>query len=160
MRVGYAIAVVAAVGLSGCGSGLQFRNDHRIRLVSPPERADVTLPLLVSWEVDAGSRRERFAVFVDRSPMGPGEDLRSLADDEPLCSRRPDCPDSTWLAERGVFLTETTALLIRTLPPEGLRRVGARRRHEVTVVLLDGRDVRIGEAAWTRSFYTRPPGSE
>jgi hypothetical protein len=158
--------LAAAAIASGCGEGLAFRADDRLRFVSPPEHARIAFPMLVQWSIDrrefqptgfdgsSDGRRGVFAVFVDSSPMRPGRHIDSLAEGDAICETSPGCPDRDWLAERGVYLTTAPRLALAALPGRAGRRVeGGRRRHEVTVVLLDGRGIRIGEAAWTRTFY-------
>jgi hypothetical protein len=148
-------AALAAAALAGCADDLQFRRDHRLRFVAPPARAEVTVPFDVAWTMDG--RNGSFAVFVDRSPMDPGEDVESIAQDEdPACARATTCPDRQWLAEHHIFLTARTRMTIPLLPGDGGRRATAHtRRHELTVVLLDPRGRRIGESAWTRVVYSR-----
>lgn len=160
-----ALAVTLAVGVAAAGCGLQLRRDERLRFLSPPAGARVLPPVVVDWRIDArafrparfdGSRDPRrgvFAVFVDRGPMRPGRDIDSLAARDRLCSAAPGCPDRAWLADHGVYLTTRPAIALSALPIRGGRRAGHWRRHHVTIVLLDGRGVRIGETAWTRSFY-------
>jgi hypothetical protein len=161
------LVALAAFG-AGCGGPLQLRQDHRLRIVAPAEDAVVAPPVVVRWHVDRKAFRPRpfdgshdahrgvFAVFVDRAPMAPGRNIDSLAEHDAVCSVSPGCPDAAWLAEHGVFLTTRPALAFTALPVGSGRRAGAgRRRHEVTVVLLDGRGARIGESAWTRVFYER-----
>ena len=164
--------VLLAAAAAGCAPGA-FERDERVRFLAPPAGADVTLPLLVRWSVDParfrasgfdGSRGERrglYAVFVDSAPLRPGRHLDTLAEHDVVCRASPGCPDRTWLADHGVYLTTSPELALRGLPRDrGRRAGGGRRRHEVTVVLLDGRGVRIGEGAWTRSFYLREEGGQ
>jgi hypothetical protein len=162
-----AVLVLVASALAGCATPTLER-DQRVRFLAPPAGADVTLPLLVRWSADParfratgfdgsrGGRRGVYAVFVDSAPVRPGRHLDTLAEHDLVCRASPGCPDSTWLADHGVYLTTAPRLVLRGLPRDrGRRAGGGRRRHEVTVVLLDGRGVRIGEGAWTRSFYVR-----
>jgi len=163
-----ALAAAVAALAAGCGNGLQLRQDHRLRFLSPAQDAVVTPPVVVRWKIDRhafrpmrfdgsrGTRRGVFAVFIDRAPMPPGRDVDSLAARDAVCAVSPGCPDEAWLADHGVYLTTRPALAFTALPVGSGRTAGAgRRRHQVTVVLLDGRGVRIGEAAWTRAFYER-----
>src|SRR3954449_7464875 len=71
-----ALAAVASILLSGCvPQGLAFRVDDRLDITSPKDRAEVTLPLTVSWTVrdftvdKSGATGTKdtgyFAVFVD-----------------------------------------------------------------------------------------------
>ena len=166
--VAVAALVPAAACLGGCAWRPGLRSDHRLTFVSPPAGAMVSGPVEVRWQIARSdfrptrfdgshtTRRGVFAVFVDRAPMPPGRDIDSLAAHDAVCVVSPGCPDGAWLADHGVYLTTRPALAFTALPVGSGRRAGAgRRRHEVTVVLLDGRGVRIGESAWTRVFYVR-----
>jgi hypothetical protein len=153
----------AAAALGGCG-GVALQRDHGLRFLAPPEGARIRLPLVVLWTVDpqrfrptgfdgsASKRRGVYAVFVDSAPMRPGRHLDSLAAGDKTCQTSPGCPDTTWLADHGVYLVRSPQLALRGLPTAGGRSAPGGRRHRVTVVLLDGRGVRVGEAAWSRSF--------
>jgi hypothetical protein len=162
--VAAAVAMVAAVA-SGTGcAGVALQRDHGLRFLSPPEGARVSLPLVIRWKVDPqrfrptgfdGSRSGRrgvYAVFVDSAPMRPGRHLDTLAASDKTCRTSPGCPDTTWLADHGVYVVRRPELALRGLPAAGGRAAPGGRRHRVTVVLLDGRGVRVGEAAWSRSF--------
>lgn len=159
-----ALGCLAAVVLAaGCGD-IELERDGRVGFLAPPERARVELPLVLRWSVERqdfratgfdGSRSGRrgvFAVFVDSAPMRPGQHLDSLADRDRSCRASPGCPDTAWLAEHGVYLTTRPQLVLRGLPADSGRRAPAGRRHQATLVLLDGRGVRTGEGAWIRSF--------
>jgi hypothetical protein len=147
---------------SGCG-GLALRRDDRLHFISPPDHARVTAPLLLRWRMRDfrpvrfdGSRdpgRGEFAVFVDSAPMRPGHHLDSLAAGDPVCRTTPGCPDRLWLRQHGVYLTTRSRLALPALPIAGGRIAGLLRRHEITIVLLDGRGFRIGESAWTLTLY-------
>lgn len=168
MRIG--ALWLAVLTLSGCGSELALEPDDRVRFLAPPEGSRVTLPLVVRWSADparfkttgfdgsADDRRGAYAVFLDSAPMLPGRHLDSLADGDRLCETSPGCPDEAWLADHGVHLTTRPELVLRGVPRRGGRRTGRLRRHEVVVVLLDGRGRRIGEGAWRRAFYVREEG--
>lgn len=162
-----AACAAAALALAGCASGTDLRRDDRVRFLSPPEGARVTLPLLLRWSADpavfrprrfdgsSGGRTGVYAVFVDSAPVRPGRHIDSVADSDKPCRISPGCPDRSWLADHGIHLTTEPRLVLRGVPAGSGRRSGGRRRHEATVVLLDGRGVRIGDGAWTRTFYAR-----
>ena len=144
--------LVAALLLSGagCGRELNFARDDRVSIVAPEENATVTLPLELSWSVE--DFVGRFAVFVDRSPMRPGKDVRSLVPrEDEVCRANPRCPDENWLSARGVYLTSSPSLVVRSVPD---KRSSDRQadRHEVTIVLLDEQGRRQGEGAFIREF--------
>jgi hypothetical protein len=153
------------VFIAAC-SGIAFREDKRVTISSPKDRATVTLPTRVQWTVsdfDAvgldGSndpKRGVFAVFVDRAPMSPGKDLRSLAEGDTHC-RTPECPDDAWFRQHFVFIAKDTLLALNALPDLRDRPVGPD-KHELTVVLVNGRGSRIGESAFAIEFYVNRRG--
>ena len=129
---------------TSCASGdLAFVQDERLEILEPPQRVKVTLPVTVRWRIEgfestgedgrsdptAGS----FAVFVNRTPVPPGEPLSWLAREDRRCKAIPGCPDEVYLADRNAYKGHET--------------------HEVTIVLLDGRGRRIGESAWHVTFF-------
>ncbi|HEX9681657.1 MAG TPA: hypothetical protein VGA13_01125 [Acidimicrobiales bacterium] len=149
-----AVASVAlALVLSGCAlSGLAFREDDRVTILEPADRAEVTLPLTIRWS--SGGAGPYFAVFVDREPVRPGQSLRAVADDS--CNRTPGCPDVAYLRERYVYLTDQTWIDLDVVARRGgSQRTSADNRHEATIVLVDGEGRRIGEAAYTVEFTVR-----
>lgn len=168
-RMAALCAALAALSLAGCADGLRFEKDDRLRFIEPGEGAEVATPLRLRWTVEgfrpagrdgsSSPRRGLFAVFVDRSPVAPGEPVEAVAREDPLCERAPGCPDEAWLADRGVHVTAKTELLLPALPDDGGVRADDGRRHEITVVLLDGRGRRIGESAWTRTVYAPEGGA-
>lgn len=152
------VALVVAVALltSGCAvSGIAFRQDDRLSFVTPDDRAEVTLPLTVEWEVEdfeVGDGAGSFAVFVDRAPQPPGKTLDWLARDDDSCRADDGCPDAEWFAERDVFPTTERSLTIERLPARADDR---RELHEVTVVLIDEDGRRIGETGWSLEFQVQ-----
>lgn len=162
------LAVSAAVLLvSSCRvEGLAFRHDKRLEIVSPSEHAMVVLPVTVQWKVSdfqvtgpngsAAPGRGHFGVFVDTDPPGPGKSLRSLAGRDSSCKVTPGCPDDRWFAARGVHTTTATSFRVDSLSDN--RPFGRPRsldRHEVTVVLLNGRSERIGESSVAVEFFVQ-----
>jgi hypothetical protein len=158
------LGLAAVVATTGCQlSQLQFRVDDRLHFSAPKARALVTAPVTVSWRIsgftpsglDGSNDRSKgaFAVFVDRAPMPVGKDLRWLARKDAGCARDPRCPDASYLADRGIYVTTETSIRLETLPsaPAGV----GDEQHYVNVVLLDGGGHRIGESAWYRPFKTK-----
>ena len=156
--------VALAAALAGCG--VRLARDDRLRFLSPPDRAEVTSPVVVKWRMrgfhtapfdgSTASTSGVFAVFVDSAPMRPGKGIASLAAHDPVCNATPGCPDRVWLSEHGVYLTTRSQIELPALPLDrGSKASGSLRRHEVTVVLLNGRGTRIGESAWTLTLYVR-----
>jgi hypothetical protein len=150
--------LLLAVGLvlvPGCAAkGLAFDNDHRVKITSPRNRATVRVPVTVRWRA-AGLHRTTtggpfFAVFLDRAPIRPGQNLRAVADD--ACNRTPGCPDLNYLRDRYVFVTSSTSLTLGVVPKPSGQRTGARDAHEATIVLVDAAGGRVGEYSYTVQF--------
>lgn len=147
--------------LSGCvPQGLAFRLDERLTFSAPEDRATVTLPVTIDWDIrdfeitepggeprkDAGS----FAVFIDGSPMPPGKPLSWVARKDKSCRASDGCPDAEYLSARGIYATTETELTLEQLPRSGDE--DRRERHRATIVLLDARGTRIGESAFEIAF--------
>ena len=135
---------------------MQFKNDHRVAITSPENRSTVKVPFTLRWAYEVFTvtgptdKRDRdegyFAVFVDRSPVPAGKHLSWIAKDDRSCVKTDGCPDERYLADRHVFTTTEPKLTISTLPSTNIHT--STERHEITVVLLDGKGHRIGESAW------------
>ncbi len=148
-RLGALVAVVAAaMSAAGCGvSGLQLRAASRLRILSPASESTTHLPLEVRWRA-ADRQAASFAVFVDRAPVHPDQELRALADH--ICRQTHGCPDAAYYASKDVYVVHGTGLRLTTLP---VSDDGARSTvHRVTVVPLDGQQRRIGESAYSVEF--------
>jgi hypothetical protein len=143
-------AVLVAATLSGCGvRNLDFVQDDRVSITAPKDRATVRLPITLRWDVQDFDGT--YAVFVDRAPVPPGQDLRWLGRDDELCSSTPGCPNEAWLRDRDVYPTEATTLTLDEVP-EPVDDRNRREFHEATVVLLDRSGRRVGESAFTVEF--------
>ena len=146
--------MLALVLLGACGGEgrLAFREDDRVEIVQPDEGQEVSLPVRLRWRADGAG--PYYAVFVDREPIPPGHSLRVLADE--TCERDPDCPDAEYLRDRNIYVTDETALELKTVPSRGGRqRTGADDRHEAVIVLIDEDGRRQGEAAYRVSFEVK-----
>ena len=147
------VAITTACALTSCaGHGMRFTEDDRVRIVTPHELSTAAAPVHIRWTTSpALAPSQRFAVFVDRIPVHPGQRLRSLGDD--ACKRTPGCPDDQYLAQRNVYLTPTPTLDLPTLPIGGQ---GASREdrhvHKATIIVVDSAGRRIGESAWSVQF--------
>lgn len=149
------LAAACALLLSGCvPQGLAFRVDDRVSITSPKDRAEVTLPLTVSWT--AHDVADRFAVFVDRAPQPPGKPLSWVARKDHSCRASDDCPDEQYLAARGIYSTTGTHITFDQLPRSSDN--GQKERHTITVVLLDAAGKRIGESAFQVNVVVRRKG--
>ena len=145
-RVIRALAALAAVApLASCGvDGLAFRQDHRVEIVQPSDRSEVTVPFEVRWTTDGLDTTDAsFGVVVDREPPPPGRSLDWLLRDDPQC-RSGACPDDR-LAEANLFHTSETSIEITRL--KALPRTAAG-LHEIVIVLLDDDGRRVGETGF------------
>lgn len=149
------IACTAVLVLTTCGtSGLAFREDTSVEILSPKSRSIVDLPLDLRWKLNPGSRSvHSFGVFVDRGPMPPGRTMAHLAKDDEVCRRISTCPDEAWLSARNIYTTRSTSLTVAALPDTRDERDPGREAHEVTIVLLDEAGMRIGESAFFVEFF-------
>jgi hypothetical protein len=160
-------AVVLVVLLVACDlSRMNFVQDDRLEITSPDDRTTVDFPVTVSWTVedfglaspddvpseDAGY----FAVFLDRSPIGPGDSIFDIGEDDPACRADPDCPDRAYLNQNDIYPTRTTQVRLDAFPILGVDQ----EYHTVWVVLLDNDGRRIGESQWKVTFDVRLPGEE
>lgn len=159
---------LAALLLTGCSTtGFVYRVDTSIDIVQPQDRSLVDLPVTVRWVDDRDIGRYRvapedgsapyYAVFIDRSPMGPNESLISLLpdDEREVCRRTPGCPSPQRLRDLGVVLTaapQVSLEFLADLRPSS--RSGRKDPHEVTVVRMRGAR-RVGEAAFRTDFFVR-----
>ncbi len=143
------VVLVAALPACDRFDGLAFREDTRVDIVSPTDRAHVTLPITVRWTSLAPGRV--FGVFVDRAPQPPGEPLSWFARNDDSCRAAANCPDNEYLAQRNVFRTRQPHFRVQQLL-DTQRDTQRREFHEVTVVLLDRHGNRVGESAWSVEF--------
>lgn len=165
VRLSGLAGTLAAVSLllGGCvAEGLQFTNDDRLSFASPSPRAEVEVPVTITWTMDdfvatgldGGSDEDAgaFVVFVDQAPMPVGEDLTWVARDDADCERSPRCPNRRYLSEQGIFVTNKPSITIETLPlvSDGV----GNEQHYVNVVLVDGEGLRTRESAWFLPFET------
>lgn len=152
-----AACLAVTMSISGCDwSNMAFVQDKRVRIIEPPDRSTVSLPIRLRWEVEGfritgpdgahSLNAGYFAVFVDRTPMPPGKSLQWLAEQEDSCGTSA-CGSVENLAD--VYATTKTTLTLTRLPADS--RPGGAERHEAMIVLLDGTGRRIGESA----FYVR-----
>jgi hypothetical protein len=143
---------------------LAFRVDDRLSITSPKARAEVTLPVTVSWTMRdfnitkdglAGSTKQAgyFAVFVDRAPQPPGKTLAWIARNDHTCRPSDGCPDDQYLAARGIYSTTDTHITFQQLPRSS--NAHQKEQHSVTVILLDPSGKRIGESGQQVDFVVR-----
>lgn len=150
--------VVLLVSTACRVNDLSFRQDNRVEIVSPEDRATVALPFELRWTVSdfdvvgadgsASKRKGYFGVLLDVSPMPPGESLDYFARDDESCKRALGCPDKMYLSDRNVFLTKQTSFRVDVLADSRpTDRPSAPDDHEITIILLNGKSMRIGESA-------------
>ncbi|MGH2726368.1 MAG: hypothetical protein ACRDKS_05270 [Actinomycetota bacterium] len=159
LRISASIVGLALLA-SACASGLAFVQDKRHELTAPKSLTEITLPLPISWTIrdfritgpDGASDPDAgyFGVFLDETPMPPGEPLSWVARDDRACGRTPGCPDVTYLSDRGIYATQETSVTFEQLPDQNAYR--GNEFHELSIVLLDGTGTRIGESAWYVAF--------
>ena len=158
------LCAAMATSASACDvSRLQFKNDHRLTFQQPKDRAKVATPFTISWSMkdftasgldgSTSSDSGVFAVFIDRAPMPVGKDIKWIGHGDTSCQRDPRCPDTEYLASKGVYITKDTSLTVDTLPPANHGR--GDEEHFVNVVLLNGKGQRIGETGWYREFRSK-----
>ena len=160
VKVGWAITAMAVL-LSGCGitrsdAPVTLKGDHRLKMVSPGDEDKVQIPVTVKWSVTdfPAANGNHFGLFVDRAPLGARKDLRwricSEQEKQPIQpgeDRRP-CKDD----RKTVFLTDKTEYTFNCFEPKINSPKRTRYQHEVSVILLNGNDERVGEAATTVKF--------
>ena len=150
------LCLVPLLACSACvPQGLNFKVDKRVEIGAPRNDAVVSFPFTLRWSVrdfdvvEPGTPvREAagyFAVFIDSTPMGPGKSLHALREKDATCEG--DCTDATYFAERGIYTTTDTRLVVKELPPGDDKKT-----HRATVVLLNSQGARMGESAWHVNF--------
>jgi hypothetical protein len=86
-----------------------------------------------------------FAVFLDRPPLRPGENLQALVDS--TCKRTPGCANDQYFENKFIFLTGASHVELTSLP--------RRKVHVLTIVLMNQNNVRVGETVATVHFRVR-----
>jgi hypothetical protein len=130
--------------------------DHRLHISAPRQRSTVSLPVILRWSYDdfqTGPDAGTFAVFVDRTPVPAGKDLRWLARNDRACRANQGCPNEEYFTSRQVFTTTKPEMTFPQLPKPASHR--GPETHTMTVVLLDRAGHRIGESAWYVDFKLR-----
>ena len=141
--LGLALTLLTAALVPACAGARELRADQ-ISIVAPAQLARVQLPATVRWRTDGlPDSVKRFAVFVDRGPMAPGRDLRSLADD--ACRQRPGCPDADYLRTLDIYVTDRPSVVVpAVLDADGVGSHTAHPVHRAVVVALDRHGRRVG----------------
>ncbi len=159
--------IVLLIAASCSTQGLNFKEDRRVTITSPRERAQVRFPFTVEWEV-RGFRitgpdgRDRpnsgyFGFFLDRAPQPPGKGFAWLVRNDRSCLLRPGCPDNLYFKNLGIHSTTKTSFTINNIiDPDPLDISRDRREfHEAVIILMNGRGERIGESAFKVEFEVK-----
>ena len=156
------LSVVAVAGAmlcsASCASHAALSADRRIRITQPGAGDRLALPVRLTWTahdvaiVPPGSQRHGafFGVFIDRPPLKPGQNLLALV--EAVCANQRTSSSSgsannSYFAQRNVYLTDKTSVVLNGLPEHQL--------HRVAIVLIDEGGSRIGETVATTTFRTK-----
>lgn len=117
---------------SGCTDGLSFRQNERLKIVSPLDGELVGEPVLVEWRMDPRPESvKEFLIFVDRAPQPPGKSIEHF---------RPDDRSS-------IYGSSTESVEIAAFESASSGPKNRRNRHRVLIIALDDRGRRIGEAS-------------
>jgi hypothetical protein len=155
MRGSSALSILAVGVLGGaCAQAPRWTPSDAIAFESPSDLQLVDTPLEIRWRGGDGVRADdRFAVFVDRAPIRPGQNLRAVAGSDESCEQAPGCPDDEYLRVRGVYVTDQESLQLPFVSElSGIDAQGSASVHQVVLILVDGQGDRIGEHAATLSF--------
>jgi len=137
--------------VSACTSSPLFSEATAVRIVSPAELAVVQTPVALQWQATNVPPGTRFAVFIDRVPVHPGQNLRDITDLS--CRHTAGCPDAARLATYGVLLTSGDSVSIPDVgQPSNLTLEDEPAVHRATIVLVDPADHRLGESSYSVDF--------
>jgi hypothetical protein len=144
------LLLLSAVSAACSGGPIDFSANQSLTITTPSPLAVVSLPLEAAWHV-TGSSHDRYAVFVDRTPIAPGAQLRALAGTS--CKHHAHCPSASFLAGLGVYVTSSQGVSIPSLPDlGGTNGDEPQPVHTLTVVLVNSAGRRIGASSWQTEF--------
>ena len=147
-------AVVVLTALTSCSSldKLQFVQDNSLTIKAPKNLSTVALPFDVAWSLaDGHDGSQRYAVFLDRYPMAPGKDVRSVVEQDANCRGTDLCLGDDYLARvYGIYVTDDASITVQSLPVRSASLGGG--AHYATVVPVDDAWNRQGESVWFISF--------
>lgn len=159
-----ALVLVLTLATTACGEDLAFVSSGALEDGGPLTIEPAPLPLVLTWQASedvlasVGAGERWFVVFVDRAPVAPGDSIGDLVDDD--CLATTGCPDQSWFADRGVYVTTEPRLLLgAAMDRRTSERTGAVDRHLATVVVADGTGTRVGDTAVTLPFVVDREGS-
>ena len=167
-RLAGATLLACSVVLSGCTnySQLQFTNDKRLHFLAPKNESVQKAPVVLTWTMSdftvAGQGQAPvsrhtgyFAIFIDRSPVKPGQSLKSLDSTDHTCRTTPACPTASFLSGIQVYTTTQDSYTLPTVNSTG--GTGKFQRHAAVIVLIDTSGHRIGESSWEVDFKLPKP---
>jgi hypothetical protein len=166
-------AVVAWVGalvgitglLSGCGINklevpLTFSSDRRLHMVSPADQSVVGLPVTVRWSASDFplTNGNHFGVFVDAPPVGLQSQVRLVVCSQQglapiqIGEQRSPCYDQ----RNSVFMAYQPYFTFTCFSPRYQAAARSRNQHQISVVLLDRNNVRVGQAVADLTIDVNP----
>jgi hypothetical protein len=116
--------------MSGCLEGRSFHRQSALRIIEPIEGDFAEAPLTIRWE-SPDTAVKRFAVFVDRPPLAPGQSVDTLEVQE----------------REGVFPTTETEFVLEFVAPRDTSVEARRDLHQITVVGLASDGKRIDDSS-------------
>jgi hypothetical protein len=157
-----ALAMIT-VAISSCGftrtdAPVSFKADHRLSFESPDQEDEVDIPVRLEWKVKDFALRNgnRFAVFINKPPVGPKRTVRirlctegEKLPPQPGSERTKICKDDL----QRIYFSSKTSLTLKCFEPRFDAPKRERDTHTATVVLVDRNDRRIGQAATTVRFH-------
>lgn len=161
LRGAFALAIVG-VAVSACGitrtdAPVSFKADHRLSFESPDQEDEVDIPVRLDWKVKDFPLRNgnRFAVFINKAPVGPKRIVRIRLCTEgeklppQLGTLRKICKDDL----QRIYFADKTSLTIPCFEPRFDAPKRERNTHTAIVVLVDRDDRRVGQAATSVRFH-------
>jgi hypothetical protein len=142
--------------LAGCRTtGLVF-GGYQLRVLSPGANSTATVPMTVTWTAgDLFQPGDRYAVFVDATPIGVGRSITDLVPQS--CLATPGCSRATYYQQASVWLTSKPSLTMTSIP-DVLGQNSGREYHTLIIILLNKSQVRMSEEYASLDFlYMRPP---
>jgi hypothetical protein len=163
--------VSLALGTTGCATslnGLEFHNDNRMKITEPHQNDLVSAPITLRWTMTdftvaaqgAGPVNDDtgyFAVFIDRSPVKPGQTLTAVSKHTPSCEHTTLCTTKSYLAGEQVYTTTNDELRLRSVG-DILSNNESTQFHTATVILMNTAGERISESAWSVEFRMHSSG--
>lgn len=144
-------------------SGLAFERSDRLEVVAPRDSGVVTLPLQIRWRAVAGFERGKpetgrgyyYAVFLDRSPVAPGESILRAVGDETCRRQGFACATPEFFAQNFVYVTERTSVTVPGVPVGLNTHHKENVNHQLSVVLMGPGDRRVGETVGLVHFHVK-----